>query len=69
MYVAKIYRRGVVVSATIFEKNWSEDLSSNVITILGSKKFISKRRANQWVNNKVCNHLSSNKRLEILNEQ
>lgn len=67
MYVAKIASENLFFNVTIFEKTWSEEMLSNNIVELDSKRFLSYFLANYWINKKIASLLINNKELEIIN--
>jgi hypothetical protein len=68
MYVAKICRKGLMIQASIFKKEWSEDFMSNQIISISKAKFLSRRAAQNWSNAEVCRSMFENHELEIIDE-
>jgi ribonucleotide reductase beta subunit family protein with ferritin-like domain len=66
MYVAKLSSENLFYRATLFEKTWSEEISSNNIVELDSKRFISYFFAKYWLNKKIVSLLLENKQMEII---
>lgn len=67
MYVAKLSSENLFYRATLFEKTWSEEMLSNNIIELDSKRFPFYFLANYWINKKIVSLLINNKELEIIN--
>lgn len=68
MYVAKICRKGLIIQASIFKKEWSEEFMSNQITSINRAKFLSRKSAERWSNAQVCKSMFENHELEIIDE-
>jgi hypothetical protein len=68
MHVRKISRSGLFLTATVYEKNWSEEMCSNTVLPINKKRFLFRFRAVRWANSEICKDLSTNYRLEIINE-
>jgi hypothetical protein len=68
MYVAKFSSEGIFYRATLFKKDWSDEILSNKIIELDSKRFIFYFWAKYWINKKISNILIDQKMLEIINK-
>lgn len=68
MYVGKISGVGWRLTASVYQKFWSEELSSNKIELIDSKNFFFKKSAKRWINRAICNDLVKHRRLEIVDE-
>lgn len=66
MYVAKISSENLFFRATIFEKEWSEEMLSNSFTEIESKRFISYFLAKHWLNKKIVSILFNEKYIELI---
>ena len=66
MYVAKFDRENLLWRVTIFEKLWSEEMLTNEVKEIQSKKFIFHRRAYRWIEKEICKSLFYKHRLEII---
>lgn len=67
MYVAKFSSESLFYRVTLFEKKWSDEMLSNNIIELDSRRFLSYFLAKYWINKKIANLLINNKELEIIN--
>jgi len=68
MYVAKISGDGLIITASVYQKFWSEELASNQIELIDSKNFFLRRSAKQWINKRICQDLSQHRRMETVYE-
>jgi hypothetical protein len=68
MYVRKISRTGLFLTASIYERNWSEEMYSNVISPINKRRFLFRFKAKSWANSEICKNLLENYRLDIINE-
>lgn len=68
MYVAKIIRYGIILEASVFEKEWSEEMLSNNIVLIKKKNFLLRFFAYRWVNAEITKILFTKKQLEIIDE-
>lgn len=68
MYVGKITGQGWRITASIYQKFWSEEFSSNQIELIDRKNFFFKRNAERWIDRAICNDLVKHRRLEIVDE-
>jgi hypothetical protein len=66
MYVAKFDKEGLLWRVTIFEKLWSEEMLTNEIKEIQSKRFIFHWRGYRWIEKEVCKSLFYKHRLEII---
>lgn len=68
MYVAKITRSKLILHAQLFEKQWSEEMLSNKVDAISSKKFLFRYFAYKWINAEISRSLFMKKKLEIIDE-
>ena len=68
MYVARITRSKLILHAQLFEKQWSEEMLSNRISAISSKRFLFRYFAYKWVNAEISRNLFMKKKLEIIDE-
>ena len=66
MYVAKISSESIFYRATLLEKTWSEEMLSNNIIELESKRFISYFLAKHWLNKKIVKLLIDRNQMEVI---
>jgi len=66
MYVAKITRAGIRCKTTLFEKNWSEEMSSYEIKEIKSKYFFMHSSGYRWINREMARIMFEQHRLEIV---
>lgn len=69
MYVGKISGSGWRLTASVYQKTWSNELSSNKIELINSKRFFLKFMAKNWINATICKDLLKHKELEINDER
>lgn len=69
MYVGKISGSGWRLTASVYQKTWSKELSSNKIELLDKEKFFFKFMAKKWINATICNDLIKHNELEINDER
>lgn len=68
MYLGKITGQGWRLTASVYQKFWSEELSSNQIELIDSKTFFFKYSAKNWISARICEDLQRHRRLEIVDE-
>jgi hypothetical protein len=68
MYVVKISSESLFYRATLFKKDWSDEILSNEIIEVDSKRFIFYFLARCWINKKISNLLINQGTLEIINK-
>ena len=68
MYVAKITRSKLILHAQLLEKQWSEEMLSNKVDAISSKKFLFRYFAYKWINAEISRSLFMKKKLEIIDE-
>ena len=68
MYVAKIIKLGILFQATLLEKQWSQEMLSNNISVLSTKKFLLRSSAHRWIRSEMARHMFMKKKLEIIDE-
>jgi hypothetical protein len=66
MYVAKFDRAGMLWKVTLLEKRWSDQMLSNEITELKTKKFWMHHNAYRWIEREVSCDLFHKHQLEII---
>jgi hypothetical protein len=66
MYVAKFDRQGIIWHVTVFEKIWSEEMLSNEVKEIKSKKFLLHRCGYRWAERQICQSLFYKHRLDII---
>jgi hypothetical protein len=67
MFVAKFDKEGILWRVTIFEKNWCEEVFSNEVKQVQSKKFLFHSSGYRWINKEICKRLFDKHELEIIN--
>ena len=67
MYVARFDRESIFWRVTVFEKTWSQEMLTNEVKEIRSKRFIFHQRAYRWIEKEICRSLFYNHRLEIIN--
>ena len=67
MYVAKFDKEGIFWTITIFEKLWSEQMLTNEVKEIKSKRFLFHQRGYRWLEKEVCKSLFYKHKLEIIN--
>lgn len=66
MYVARLSSESIFYRATLLEKTWSEEMLSNNIIELESKRFISYFLAKHWLNKRMVGLMLNEKYIEII---
>jgi hypothetical protein len=67
MYVVRFDRAGIFCYAKLFQKEWSDEILSHKIEVVGNRKFLTKGLAKKWVRKKIYESLIQKKKLEIQN--
>jgi hypothetical protein len=66
MYVAKFTKNGVLWDVKIFDKSWSQEMLSNEIKQIASRKFILHSSGYRWINKEIAKNLFAQHKLEII---
>lgn len=66
MYLGKVTRGHLRWKASLYNKHWSDDMGTNEMTEINSKKFILNYFARRWVRNETVRNLIGNHELEII---
>lgn len=66
MYVIKFDRQNLLWTASLFEKNWSDELLSHTIKDINKKSFIFKFNAKRWAYKTMCKSLIDENKMEII---
>ena len=66
MYLARFDKKNIFWHVTIFEKLWSEEVFSNEVKEIKSKKFLFHYRGYRWIEKEICRSLFYKHRLEII---
>lgn len=67
MYVARFHRESIFWQVTVFEKTWSDQMMTNEVKEIKSKRFIFHYRGYRWIEKEICRSLFYKHRLEIIN--
>lgn len=68
MYVVKIIKLRIFFQATLLEKQWSQEMLSNNVSVLSTKNFLLRSSAHKWARSEMAKHMFIKKRLEIIDE-
>jgi hypothetical protein len=67
MYVARFARYRVRWYVVLFEKSWSEQMQSNEVYEINSRKFFFHGSAQRWVRKEIVKKMVKQHKLEIIN--
>lgn len=67
MYVATIRKKGLLWNAEVHEKIWSEEMMTNEIKLIASKKSFFKFVVKKTIKNEIIKRFIHNHELEIIN--
>jgi hypothetical protein len=66
MYVVKFSSESLFFRVTLFEKQWSEEMLSNSMTEIDSRRFMFYCAAKRWVDKTIVRLLIKQKKMEII---
>jgi hypothetical protein len=65
MYIAKIFRKGLLWNVKLFDKRWSDQMDTHEITLIGTHKSPLNGRARRWIRDEIARDLVKQHKLEI----
>lgn len=67
MYVVRFDRESVLWRVTVFEKIWSDQMLTNEVKEIKSKRFLFHQHGYRWIEKEICRSLFYKHKLEIIN--
>jgi len=66
MYIIKLQRGPFLIRASVWSKEWQEDINSHLTDMLAEKTFLLHFRARQWAHSVIAANLFKKRKLEVI---